>query len=308
MAEVKWIKISIDMFDNRKIRYLRRLPDGNNIVLIWVMLLTMAGRCNAGGMIFLTENIPYTAKMLADELDFEENTVMLAMEVLQQLNMIQFVDNRLLITGWNEHQNIEGMEKIKEQNRLRKQKQRELQKALPDGHVTSHVTSRDSHATDIDIDRDIDRDIDIEKEGDREREIKNNVSCAERPGSGRSTPAADIAYRLPLNNGEYHGITTEDIEGWNELYPAVDIAQEIRKMIGWLESNPTRRKTPRGIKAFINSWLSREQDRSKGQPQTQGAVAPKPYNAAVDYKQRDYNDDYFNSLFVDPTTVKFGKG
>ena len=76
------------MFDNRKIKHLRRLPEGNNIVLIWVMLLTMAGRCNAGGMIFLTENIPYTPKMLADELGFEENTVKLALDALEQLEMI----------------------------------------------------------------------------------------------------------------------------------------------------------------------------------------------------------------------------
>lgn len=49
MAGVEWVKITTGMFDNRKIKHLRRLPDGNNIVLIWVMLLTMAGRCNAGG-------------------------------------------------------------------------------------------------------------------------------------------------------------------------------------------------------------------------------------------------------------------
>ena len=85
MAEVKWVKLTTDMFDNRKIKHLRRLPEGNNIVLIWVMLLTMAGRCNSGGMIFLTENIPYTPKMLADELDFEEATVTLALKALEQL-------------------------------------------------------------------------------------------------------------------------------------------------------------------------------------------------------------------------------
>ena len=86
MPEVKWVKLTTDMFDNRKIKHLRRLPEGNSIVLIWVMLLTMAGRCNSGGMIFLTENIPYTAKMLADELDFEESTVTLALKALEQLD------------------------------------------------------------------------------------------------------------------------------------------------------------------------------------------------------------------------------
>lgn len=130
MADVKWIKITTDMFDNRKIRHLRRLPDGNNIVLIWVMLLTMAGRCNANGMIFLTENIPYTPKMLADELDFEENTVILALEALGQLNMIVTESGYFTIAGWEEYQNIEGMDKIREQNRLRQKRKREKQKTL----------------------------------------------------------------------------------------------------------------------------------------------------------------------------------
>ena len=156
MSEVKWIKITTDMFDNRKIRHLRRLPDGNNIVLIWVMLLTMAGRCNSGGMIFLTENIPYTPKMLADELGFEENTVQLALASLEKLNMIVANQGFFSIAGWEEYQNIEGMDKIREQNRLRKQKQR-AKAALPE---VCHVTSRDSHATDIDIeeDKELDRD------------------------------------------------------------------------------------------------------------------------------------------------------
>ena len=140
MAEVKWVKLTTDMFDNRKIKHLRRLPEGNSIVLIWVMLLTMAGRCNSGGMIFLTENIPYTPKMLADELDFEESTVALALKALEQLDMIVMDDGFFTIAGWEEYQNIEGMDKIREQNRLRKQKQRAKKNLLED-------VSRDSHGT-----------------------------------------------------------------------------------------------------------------------------------------------------------------
>lgn len=142
------------MFDNRKIKHLRKLPEGNNIVLIWVMLLTMAGRCNAGGMIFLTENIPYTPKMLADELGFEENTVQLALRMLERFEMIVTNGEYFSIAGWQEHQNIEGMEKIREQNRLRKRKQRENQKLLED----SHVMSRDSHAIEEDKERDKEED------------------------------------------------------------------------------------------------------------------------------------------------------
>lgn len=130
MAEVKWVKLTTDMFDNRKVKHLRRLPEGNNIVLIWVMLLTMAGRCNSGGMIFLTENIPYTPKMLADELDFEENTVILALNALEQLDMIITDNGFFTIAGWEEYQNIEGMDKIREQNRLRQKRYYDKKKAL----------------------------------------------------------------------------------------------------------------------------------------------------------------------------------
>ncbi|WP_024854649.1 phage replisome organizer N-terminal domain-containing protein [Mediterraneibacter gnavus] len=166
MAKVKWIKITTDMFDNCKIKHLRKLPDGNNIVLIWVMLLTMAGRCNSNGMVFLTQNIPYTPKMLADELDFEENTVKLALQSLEQLEMIVMDNGFFTIPGWEEHQNAEALEKIREQNRIRKQKQREKQKieCVTEMSRDTGVTNLGSHATDID--KDIDIDIDIDKDID----------------------------------------------------------------------------------------------------------------------------------------------
>ncbi len=163
MAEVKWIKITTDMFDNRKIKHLRKLPDGNNIVLIWVMLLTMAGRCNSNGMVFLTQNIPYTPKMLADELDFEENTVKLALQSLEQLEMIVTDNGFFTIPGWEEHQNAEALEKIREQNRIRKQKQREKQKieCVTEMSRDVSVTNLGSHATDIDKEEDKDKDNNI---------------------------------------------------------------------------------------------------------------------------------------------------
>ena len=161
MADVKWIKITTDMFDNRKIKHLRKLPEGNSIVLIWVMLLTMAGRCNSGGMIFLTENIPYTTKMLADELDFEESTVQLALQALSQLNMVVTDGGFFTIAGWDEYQNIEGMEKIKEQNRLRQKKWYDKQKALPQPNVRSNVSITQPNATDIEEDKDKEKDKEL---------------------------------------------------------------------------------------------------------------------------------------------------
>lgn len=162
MADVKWIRLSIDMFDNRKIKYLRSLPDGDKIILIWVALLTIAGRCNSGGMIFLTENIPYTTKMLADELDFEENTIILAVNALRKLGMVREFNEALLITNWEEYQNVDGLEKIREQDRIRKQRQREKEREakLLECHVTCHDEVTQCHATEKEIELEIDKEKD----------------------------------------------------------------------------------------------------------------------------------------------------
>lgn len=169
MAEVKWIKITTDMFDNRKIKHLRKLPDGDRIVLIWIMLLTMAGRCNANGMIFLTENIPYTTKMLSDELDFEENTIILALQALEKMNMIQFSETTLFIEGWAEHQNVDRLVEIREYNRLAKQKSRAKLKAAETAVNDKSMTSQ----------RCQDTEEEREEEKDKEKESHSFILCSE---------------------------------------------------------------------------------------------------------------------------------
>lgn len=144
MSEVKWIKITTDMFDNRKIKAIRKLPEGNNIILIWVMLLSLAGRCNASGMIFLTENIPYTNKMLADELDFEESVICIALNTLEKFGMIARDENLFIsVNNWFEYQSVDGMERIREQNRLRNIEYRKRKKEKKND-ITHDITMMDS--------------------------------------------------------------------------------------------------------------------------------------------------------------------
>ena len=174
MSDIKWIKLTTDMFDNRKIKQIRHLPEGNNIVLIWVMLLTIAGRCNASGMIFLTENIPYTLERLAIELDFEPKVVQLALSTLQDYGMIVCSPEEFYISNWEEYQNAEGLEKIREQTRQRVAAYREKQKQLP-CNVTGNVTVTQCNATDkeIDIEKDIEEDIEREKESFKKKTFSN---------------------------------------------------------------------------------------------------------------------------------------
>ncbi|MGL6186058.1 MAG: phage replisome organizer N-terminal domain-containing protein [Clostridium chrysemydis] len=159
MADVKWIRLNTDMFDNAKIKYLRTLPEGNNIVLIWVMLLSKAGKCNSNGYIFLTESIPYTPEMLSAEFGFDLNTIKLALASLNNLNMIQLEEHSILIPGWNEHQNSDGLDKIREQTRKRVAKFREKQKQLTTGNEKSNVTVALSNETEIE--RELEEEIDI---------------------------------------------------------------------------------------------------------------------------------------------------
>lgn len=152
------------MFEDEKIDFIESLPETDAILVIWIKLLTLAGRCNAGGFIFLTEKIPYTPEMLSHAFRRPLNTVKLALKTLSELDMIELDDSNFLkISNWEKHQNIEGLEKIREQNRLRKRRQREREKALKEGNYkNSHATSRDCHATDIEEDRELD--IEEEKE------------------------------------------------------------------------------------------------------------------------------------------------
>lgn len=158
MAEVKWIKLHTAMFDNSKIRYIRTLPEGNNMVLIWVMLLSKAGKCNASGFIFLTENIPYTSQMLAAEFGFDLYLIELALATFVKLNMIQLEEHIIKIAGWEEHQNIDGLDRIREQTRKRVAKYRENQKQLP-CNVTSNDTVTEGNAIEEEREEEIDINI-----------------------------------------------------------------------------------------------------------------------------------------------------
>ena len=125
MSDVKWIKMATNIFDNRKIRQIESLPDGDAIIVIWMKLLCLAGNINDSGMVYFTKEIPYTEQMMATQFNRPLATVQMAMRTFEQFGMIEIINNVLHISNWEKYQNIEGMDKIREQNRIRKQKQRD---------------------------------------------------------------------------------------------------------------------------------------------------------------------------------------
>lgn len=79
--------------------------------------------------------------------------------------------------------------------------------------------------------------------------------------SRKNVPEVVAVITLTLNTGEEYPITQSYINELVELYPAVDVMQELRSMKGWCNANPQKRKTARGIKKFVNSWIARVQDK-----------------------------------------------
>lgn len=150
MSEVKWIKLSVSMFEDEKIRLIETMPDADTILVIWVKLLAQAGKTNATGYIYLNENIPFTDEMLATIFNRPIATVRLALKTFEQFGMIEINEqNFISVANWEKHQNLAGLEKIREQTRQRVAKHREQK-----GISFSNVTVTHSNATDIEEDID----------------------------------------------------------------------------------------------------------------------------------------------------------
>ena len=265
MADVKWIKIVTDIFDDEKMLLIESLPDADGIIVVWFKLLCLAGKQNNSGVFVLNGKIAYTDEMLATIFRRPVNTVRLALNTFADFGMIEIIDDVITIPNWEKHQNIDQMEKMKEQNRERVAKHRAKQKLLA-GNGECNVTSNVTRNVTVTLCNATDKIREEEKEN--REEYKDNILLgAETPPT---PPAASPRVSSPavitilLNDGSEYPVTQDDIDEWSNLYQAVDVIQELRKMKGWANANPKKRKTKQGIKRFINSWLAKEQDKYHG--------------------------------------------
>lgn len=164
--------MATNIWDNRKIVQIESLPDGDTIIVIWLKLLCLAGTTNDSGMVYFTKEIPYTEQMLSTLFNRPLATIQFALKVFQEFEMISIIDDFLQISNWKKYQNIEGMDKIREQNRIRKQNQRERQKIM----------------IEQDMSRDMSRDVtqqnkiknkkeDIDKEKDNKLIVSKDTIC-----------------------------------------------------------------------------------------------------------------------------------
>ena len=154
MAEVKWIKIVTDIFDNKKIKQIEKIPNGDTILVIWFKLIVLAGVTNDDGLVYITDEIPYNSETLSNEFNKPLNEIKIALDIFQKFKMIEIIDDFIRLKNWQQYQNVDGLEKIRSQTRLRVQKYRENQRLLLEDkecNVTRNVTVTQSNAPRIRI-------------------------------------------------------------------------------------------------------------------------------------------------------------
>lgn len=166
MADIKWIKVSTNIWYNKKIKQIEALKNGDTYIVIWMKLLTLAGTINDNGYIYVTQNIPFTDKGLAVELNKPLKIVKEAIELFEDYEMIEIEDGYIVLTGWEKYQNVEGLDKMREQTKERVKRYRQ-RKSNAESNVTSNADVTDCNATDIDIDKE----IDIKRECKRENTL-----------------------------------------------------------------------------------------------------------------------------------------
>ena len=160
MAEVKWIKITTDIFSDEKILLIESLPEADSIIVIWFKLLCLAGKQNNSGVFMMNDKLAYTDEMLATIFRRNISTVRLALNTFEQFGMIETIDSVITIPNWEKHQSLDKLEAKKKYDREYQAKKRKEKKLL----IENRTTSNDNRI--LDKEEDIDKEIDIDKDKD----------------------------------------------------------------------------------------------------------------------------------------------
>lgn len=221
MPEVKWIKITTNMFDDEKIKLIDAMPERDTIHYIWIRLLVQAGKTNSNGFIFLTENIPYSDEMLSTIFNRPINSIRLALKTFEEFRMIKIESSFLEITNWSKYQNIEGLERIKQQNRERQSKFKNKSKLLQlkQGNVTSNVKVTEGNA--------------IEQEQELEQDIETTTVVASDEIEKMKILLKDLNLTNKQANDIYHN-SKGNLRHIMDIY-SVSKTQNVDNIIGWLK-------------------------------------------------------------------------
>lgn len=200
--DVKWIKITTDIFDDEKILMIESMPSADTIIVIWFKLLAFAGKQNNNGVFLMSNRIAYTEEMLACIFRRDVNTLRLALKAFEQFGMIEIIDNVITIPNWGKHQSLDTYEKRKQRDRIYQAERRAAQRALIEKSAdTSADASSDVGVLEGDKEEDIDKDIDKKKESISCQQIVDlyHSICISFPKVRSLTEARKKAIKARLN-------------------------------------------------------------------------------------------------------------
>ena len=253
-----WIKLRESFMTSDTVDYLMSQPDGANYVVLYLMLCLKTVNTNGRLASKIGEIIiPYDVEKIQRDCKwFSTDTIRVALNLYKSFGLVyEDVDGTLMMADHNE---MVGSETDWAKQK-RDQLERKTTGLLASGNDAE--SGVENLHTEIRVKSLELRDKSLETKGNG----NTSYSCSE-PEESVSKPHESAVISVPLNDGTEHSVTQTDIDKYTSLYPAVDVMQELRKMVGWLDGNPTRKKTRRGIKRFINGWLAREQDKGGLRP------------------------------------------
>lgn len=256
-----YLKLKEGFFESDELKILQSMPDGYlySDILLKLYLRSLSN----GGRLMYKDVIPYTSSILATLTGHQVGTVEKAVETLKQLGLIEILDNGAIYMM--DIQNFIGQSSTEADRKRDYRKRIDAEKmAICDnscGQMSGQTVGQMSKDIEDKSPPDIrDRDKSIEN-----RDRDNINTFAQSSGGQTSEPEADVE-ALILNDGSEWRPTEALFAEYVRLYPNVNVKQQFNVMRSWCLSNPNKRKTKRGITRFVNSWLTREQDKGYRRP------------------------------------------
>lgn len=118
MGQVGWIKLSTDIFSNRKIKILLKEKDGDTYFRLWIQILTIAGECNRNGGLYISDNIPFKIEDFTNIIGKSFKTFTKVFRKFIDLGMLIYKDDTYFVKNWNKYQSVEKLNKIAKSNKV----------------------------------------------------------------------------------------------------------------------------------------------------------------------------------------------
>ena len=265
MADVKWIKITTDIFDDEKILLIESLPDSYAIITVWFKLLCLAGKQNNSG-VFMMGRIAYTDKMLATIFRMKESSVTMALQTFEQFGMIEIVDGVITIPNWDKHQSLDAYEKKKERDRLYQAERRANQRALVAKSSDSQATPSSYVAV-------------SEEDKERDKELEEDI-ISDSAESAPTKKKRAVRHKY----GEYNNVLLSDEQMAKLQAEFPDWQARIERLSSYMASTG---KSYKDHLATIRNWAKKDQQapRQTYRRQTKADELQDAYSMMAEWSQ-----------------------